>query len=248
MLDPEAHPDPERMADPGTGKQQNSESTARKDHEEIGLEEVCSNIFTYGVNIVDRDMKAYFEHLDTRTFLRRLVRSIVPSTKYEDLLTRPDLYGPLVLSFALSSSLHFAFKKADPAPLDRHLGTSLLLCFGSLVTGSLLLDVAWQYSAAMVKQSPAKYGLDRAFCLVGYSFLGPCAVLLLHQRIHRFLFFPLALGLEVGSAMSFGTAAARGSQSQSNVLGAACAVLHIIWLYNLRAVLNSFELVMEDIT
>lgn len=221
-----------------------SSSSDKKDFAEIGLEELAQQAFTRGVSMVERDMKQYFDHLDTKLFLRRLVRSIVPATKYEDVLARPDLYGPLLLSFALTSCLHFSFKKADPAPLDRHLATSLLLCFGSLVVGALLLDVAWQYSAAMAKQSPAKFGLDAAFCLTGYSFLGPCVVILLYGRVWSFVFIPVSLMAELGSAMSFGTAASRASYAQSTLLGAACAVIHTIWLYNLVGVLNTFDAVI----
>lgn len=212
---------------------------------ERGLEDIVSDLFQHFVASMEKDLKPYFEHLDTRLFMRRCVRSVLPTTKYDDLLNNPDFYAPLVLTFALSSCLHFAFKKADPAPLDRHLGTSLLVCFGSLVAGSLLLDVAWQYSSTMARQSPAKYGLDRACCIVGYSFFGPCIIMLLDGRLWTYLFVPVAILLELGAAMSFGTAAFRASQSQSHVLGALFAVLHVVWLYNLRAMLNTFDNVVD---
>ena len=234
------------QSDPKQASQHASASNfGEKDHHELGLEDIIARLFHHIVEIMERDMKSYFDHLDTRSFFRRLVRAIIPSPRYDDLLTKPDLYGPLVLTFTLSSCLHFAFKKADPAPLDRHLGTSLLLCFGSLVIGALLLDVAWQYSAAMAKQTPAKYGLDRAFSVVGYSFLGPSIVILFYGRITPFLYIPIALMFAFGSAMSFGTAAFKASQSQSHALGAACALLHLIWLYNLRGVLDKFEAVVD---
>jgi len=231
------------VADPESG----DKTTVRGDEggkghdREHGIEELISQLFHTGLAYMDREFKQYFEHLDTKLFIRRCVRSVFPSTRYEDLLNNPDFYGPLVLTFALSSCLHFAFKKADPAPLDRHLGISLLLCFGSLVVGSLLIDVAWQYSASMAKQSPAKYGLDRAICIVGYSFVGPCVVMLLDGRLWNFLFIPVALGFEMGSALSFGTATFRASQGQSHALGIVCAILHVFWLYHLRGMLNSFD-------
>jgi len=230
-----------------TGGLDQRDEDERRGHRDVGLEDLASEWFQYLVACMERDLKPYFEHLDTKTFLKRCVRSVLPATKYDDLLTHPDFYAPLVLTFALSSCLHFALKKADPAPLDRHLGTSLLVCFGSLVVGSLALDVAWQYSSTMARQSPAKFGLDRAWCLVGYSFFGPCIVILLDGRLWTWLFIIIATVVEVGTALSFGTAAFRASYSQNHVLGVACAILHVIWLYNLRSLLKTFDSVVVDI-
>lgn len=220
-------------------------SISHKDHE-AGFEELLSSLFTKLVFNLEQDLKPYFEHLDTRLFLRRCVRSMVPAIKYDDVLGKPDFYGPLLLTLSLSSTLHFAFKKADPAPLDRHLATSLLLCFGSLVVASLVLDVVWQYSAVMSKQIPAKFGLDRAICVVGYSFFGPSIILFIDGRIWYVLFYILVICIEGGSALSFGAVAFRASQSQNPVIGICCTILHIIWLLNLRGLLNTFSSLVED--
>lgn len=204
----------------------------------LSLEELIQQMFERFVNsFLERDLKPYFDFLDTKTFLRRLVRTVVPQEN--DLLSKPDLYGPSVLAFALSSCMHFAFKRADPAPLDRYLSASLLICFASLFIGALLLDLAWQHSSAMARQNAAKYGLDCALCVVGYHFFGMVIIVLLDGRIPRVVFYPLALGLEGMTAVSFGATAHRGSKSQSQVLGVACAVIHLIWAYNMRSMASS---------
>jgi hypothetical protein len=237
---------PNSMTTTTTIPNESSTNTRERYDKEQGLEDVLIEIFQLGISYIEKDFKPYFEILDTKKFLKRCFRSIFPSMRYDDLLEHPDLYGPLILSFTLSSILHFAFKVADPLPLDRHLGTSLLVCFGSLVIGSLLLDVAWQYSAAMVKQTPAKFGLDRACCVVGYSFFGPCIIMLLDGgRIWKMIFIPIAILCEGSTALSFGTACFRASQNSNHVLGICCALIHIIWLYNLRAMLKTFDDVVE---
>ncbi|KAH9256021.1 hypothetical protein BASA81_005797 [Batrachochytrium salamandrivorans] len=147
--------------------------------EEAGLEEVTSQLFARFLAGMDRELKPYFVHLTTRTFLKRLVRSLVPATKYDDLLAQPDLYSPLVLPFCLASILHFNLKSQQhelPVVSERYLGSSLVLCFGSLAGASLLLNVAWQFSSKNNRSSNTQsVGLDVAVCLAAYSLFGPRA-------------------------------------------------------------------------
>lgn len=233
-----------------------STSTSLHDHD-LGLEEVACLVFSQVVNALERDLKPFFEHLDTRKFLRRCARSVLPAVKYDDLLDQPDFYGPLVLTFSLASCLHFAFKSLDPAPLDRHLGTSLLVCLGTLVCGALLMDVAWQFcagldtqrgDAALTQPTASKYGLAPACCLVGYSLFGPCIIILLEGRIWHHLFTLVTIIVELGTGLSLANAVYNGTQGKyGQTLGMAFLAMHVIWLYNIHSLMHAFETVVGEV-
>lgn len=194
--------------------------------EEFGLEEIISQLFARFLSAMDRELKPYFVHLTTRTFVKRLVRSLVPATKYDDLLAQPDLYSPLVLPFCLASIVHFDLKSQHHAASERYLGSSLVLCFGSLAGASLLLNVAWQFSS---RNRAPSVGLDAAVCLAAYSMFGPCLAMLLASRVPVWVFYPAAGVVELGASLSLGAAAFKASQTQSALLGVSVFALHLVW-------------------
>src|SRR5579862_8271843 len=101
-MDEESQPAPLSLQETGAPKR-----------EEMGLEEVALHLWASFLSQFDHDLKGYFEHLQTRTFFKRCVRSLVPAMNYDEILAQPDLYGAVCLTFILSSIMHFDFKSVD---------------------------------------------------------------------------------------------------------------------------------------
>lgn len=224
-----------------------------------GIEDYAEHYLNVGIQKLEESGKTYFSNLDTKTFLRRLVTSVVPKASHRALSEeRPDFYGPLVLSFTLSLMLRLAQKShhhrlasSDSSslllttpdhlsPLNANLTTSILISFGSLIAASLALDVAWQYFVARERQQPVGVlssapGLEYALFHVGYSFFGPSIVVFLDGRVHWLVFLAAFATFGLGSSFCLGLAAFRGcGRRRGLVLGSLVFLFHSAWLLLLR--------------
>jgi hypothetical protein len=235
--DPE--PDVEYAA--SAGHVTNAPSSA-KDKSSLGAEDLLANFASALFARLVAELGPYFSRLDSKTFVKRVVHSIVPRASSRDkpspLLAQPDLYGPLVLCFSLSSALHFALQ--SPSKGQGYLGTALLVCFGTLVGGALALNVLLQYHVVRERQthhdSTSSFsGLDRAVTVVGYSFSGPVLIVLMDGRLVNVLFVPAALALVLGSAACFGLSVLGATSNRRPLAGLLASIVYLLWFYSLRS-------------
>jgi hypothetical protein len=185
----------------------------------MGIEDLVSQAFHTQVDSIVAQSKPYFSELDTKTFLRRFAYAIIPRSldKSPDLVHKPDLYGPLVLTFALSAAVHFQGQHRRAS-----LGIALFCCFVSLLAASGML----------LASKSAKF--DQALCMVGYSFSGPLLVVIVDKKVPWMLFVVLGGALELGSAFALAFAVFKCCSGGGEKVAVPCFLVHLVWLWVLR--------------
>jgi len=176
-------------------------------------------------------LRPYFEIINEKRLIDRIVSTVYrPLAPMTDILTSPDLYGPLVAAFSLSVILVLSMK-----------ATSVEVSSGSLI-GSALFTVFFYWIGASVTNFGACNFLSTGVSLitvasvVGYELFPICAIMILSCLNIPVLFYVSLLTLGLLSAANFAkTLSSKASNKKGGLVLMSIAVaVHILFILYCR--------------